>query len=473
MLPYYLVSAFQKYLSCSVSCRVSVATTNLTLARLETSYVKAWHYKQIFDHLEHFFPRISELKIGEAQYAAVAYTTSPEDSVKGVIHNVPSYDSAEDIARSLIYSRNPTALHARRMGKTNSVIIAFAGTKVPYFVYYRGAEYRCFLHKKKHEVCAACGKVGHRMDVCPYPDKSFCGACGLANPMEEHECVVKCALCGKGHPTGDKKCKQRYKTPYVLRQREWLRQQQGLQRQRRGSGVEETRGQKETEHSDAFPPLAPPHNMEGAGRRSRSQSRRRGRQQRSASRSASQKNKMEGSLDAKVSWATAASQGNTARKETSTKKNDTPPLAGEEITRIRQTLELVLKENRQLKAEIAMLKRNQTTAANVTSLTPSPPTANIVCASENTSPPIKRKAADIPQGTAQQQDLLNLENNLVGQINKIGSMVTALADTFTKQQEAWSAKFVAIEDTITRMQQTTSNAGPQRTTKMYMRPLIL
>lgn len=153
-----------------------------------------------------------------------------------------------------------------------------------------------------------------------------------------------------------------------------------------------------------------------------------------------------------------------------TKRIDSPPIAGEEITRIRQTLELVLKENRQLKAEIALLKHNQTAEANVTACNPSLPTANIVCASENAPSPTKRKAADVPQGTAQQQDLLNLESNLVGQINKIGNMVTALADTFTKQQEAWSAKFASMEDTITRMQQTTSSAGPQRTTKMYMRP---
>ncbi|KAH7959830.1 hypothetical protein HPB49_014067 [Dermacentor silvarum] len=71
------------------------------------------------------------------------------DTYKGVIHNIPDYDTAEDITKSLIYKKNPTILQARRMGNTNSVIIIFEGPNIPFYVYYRGAEYRCYLHKKK------------------------------------------------------------------------------------------------------------------------------------------------------------------------------------------------------------------------------------------------------------------------------------------------------------------------------------
>lgn len=186
---------------------------------------------------------IEQIKIGETAYATRAFVTPPEYSVRGAIHNIPPYDSPEDIARSVVYSRNPTALHARRMGQTNSAIIAFSGSKVPYFLYYRGAAYRCYLHNKKHEVCSACGKLGHRKDACPWPEHAFCSVCGVANPMkEEHECVVKCALCGKDHPTGDKQCKKRYRTPFVLKQRQWRRQQSRSQkrdssRQRRDCSV--------------------------------------------------------------------------------------------------------------------------------------------------------------------------------------------------------------------------------------------
>lgn len=130
------------------------------------------------------YNKLRELRFGEQSYAAAAYTAPPEDTAKGVIHNIPSYDTADDITRSLVYKKNPTILQARRMGKTNSVIIVFEGHRVPYFVYYRGAEYRCFLHKKKHEVCAACGRVGHRTDVCPHPHQPHCKSCALPNPLQ-------------------------------------------------------------------------------------------------------------------------------------------------------------------------------------------------------------------------------------------------------------------------------------------------
>ncbi|KAH9369022.1 hypothetical protein HPB48_002632 [Haemaphysalis longicornis] len=209
------------------------------------------------------YARIEELKVWETSFSATVYVTTPEDSVKGVIHNIPAYDSAEDIARSIVYSRNPTALHARRMGRTNSVIIAFSGNRVPYFVYYRGAEYRCYIHKK-HEVCSACGKLGHRTDVCPYPDRSHCSACGLANPMDEHECVTQCALCGKDHPTGDKQCAQRYRTPFILKQRQWRKEQAARQ---------SSQGRRR-DRSASFPRL--PDNSVPAPRRPRSKSKKRG-----------------------------------------------------------------------------------------------------------------------------------------------------------------------------------------------------
>lgn len=51
----------------------------------------------------------------------------------------------------LIQRRNPSILSARRLGTMNSVLIIFEDEKVPYHVYYQGAEYRCYLHKKKHK----------------------------------------------------------------------------------------------------------------------------------------------------------------------------------------------------------------------------------------------------------------------------------------------------------------------------------
>ncbi|XP_077539960.1 uncharacterized protein LOC144152540 [Haemaphysalis longicornis] len=66
---------------------------------------------------------------------------------------------------------------------------------------------------------------------------------------EEHECVVKCALCGKDHPTGDKQCKQRYRTPFVLKQRQWRRQRS--RSQKRDSS------RRRRDRSVSFPRLPP------------------------------------------------------------------------------------------------------------------------------------------------------------------------------------------------------------------------
>ncbi|KAH8039113.1 hypothetical protein HPB51_005289 [Rhipicephalus microplus] len=118
------------------------------------------------------------------------------------------------------------------MGKTNTVLIVFDGDQVPFHVYYRGAEYKCYLHKKRTEVCDTCGAVGHHSDVCPKPNAIICALCGTANPATAHPCTLKCLLCGQAHQTGDKTCPRRYQTPRLLiyrrQEKAKLQQQQYL-----------------------------------------------------------------------------------------------------------------------------------------------------------------------------------------------------------------------------------------------------
>ncbi|KAH9376788.1 hypothetical protein HPB48_017870 [Haemaphysalis longicornis] len=72
---------------------------------------------------------IRKLRVSDAVYETVAYAAPPEDTVKGVIFRIPSYDATEDITRSLVYKKNPTILQARRMDNTNSVVIIIEGKR--------------------------------------------------------------------------------------------------------------------------------------------------------------------------------------------------------------------------------------------------------------------------------------------------------------------------------------------------------
>lgn len=169
------------------------------------------------------YARISPVTLGGAMFSARGYIACPENTVKGVVHGVPPDHSAPDIHDAVVQPCNPTALHARRMGQTSTVLVSFSGSQVPHYIDYQGTITRCYIHKRKHEVCSACGKLGHRADVCPYPDQAYCVTCGLANPIDGHQCIIKCALCGLAHPTGDAVCQQKYRTPFVLRQQQQRR----------------------------------------------------------------------------------------------------------------------------------------------------------------------------------------------------------------------------------------------------------
>ncbi|KAG0431244.1 hypothetical protein HPB47_021956 [Ixodes persulcatus] len=154
-------------------------------------------------------------------YEVVAYAIPPDDTIKGVIHGIPDEDSEQDVLNNLVTARNPKVLHARRMGRSKSAVVLFKGQKVPFCIMYGNVEYKCNLYKKKIEVCGTCGGVGHRTDVCPRPKEQRCKICNALNPTDGHACSPSCGICGKAHPTGDTRCKQRFKTPYILQQRQW------------------------------------------------------------------------------------------------------------------------------------------------------------------------------------------------------------------------------------------------------------
>lgn len=163
---------------------------------------------------------VTQLRIQDKTYGVSLYGLYPHDSCKGVIHDVPDHYTPEDILGDL-WLPGYEFVACRRLGKTNSVVVTILGSKVPFYVYYKGVETRCYIYRKTVPYCFTCHKLGHRADVCPTPTVVACDKCGVHNPEQGHLCNPTCALCQGSHLTADKECKQRFKDPYILRKKKW------------------------------------------------------------------------------------------------------------------------------------------------------------------------------------------------------------------------------------------------------------
>ncbi|KAH7968858.1 hypothetical protein HPB52_011955 [Rhipicephalus sanguineus] len=167
--------------------------------------------------------QLQAITVGDRRHEVSAYETAPDYTVKGIIKGIPLEEDAKSIHSNIVHARNPQALAAKRLSNTTTVIVAFEGPRVPTYVRYGGALLRCVLYRKQIDMCHCCGRLGHRMDVCPNPQDKVCRGCDAPNPGPDHQCSPRCKLCGGTHMTADRNCRARYKTPYVVTKRQWER----------------------------------------------------------------------------------------------------------------------------------------------------------------------------------------------------------------------------------------------------------
>lgn len=158
------------------------------------------------------YAEIKFLVLRGQRYEIAAHVSAPANTTAGVIFNVPEDDSPEQVLDS-IFSYNPglPILDAKRLNTSNMVQILFDGHRVPFWVRYRAATYRCKPFRRKTEACAVCWQVGHRQDVCPnIRTPPRCSSCGATNPAENHPCTPRCIVCEGPHVTGSADCPRRF-----------------------------------------------------------------------------------------------------------------------------------------------------------------------------------------------------------------------------------------------------------------------
>ncbi|KAH8020394.1 hypothetical protein HPB51_001027 [Rhipicephalus microplus] len=155
-----------------------------------------------------YYASVRSLHVGGRSYETHAYCTALHGTVKGVIRCIAVENTAEDLHENIVNQTNPQALEAHRIGNTTSIVILFAGTKVPNYIKYGSNIVKCVLYKQHHNVCKTCGKIGHRADVCSTPETKICFACGAPNRTADHaaRCKPRCKLCNGAHATGTEGC---------------------------------------------------------------------------------------------------------------------------------------------------------------------------------------------------------------------------------------------------------------------------
>ncbi|KAH7978842.1 hypothetical protein HPB49_006962 [Dermacentor silvarum] len=109
-------------------------------------------------------------KIGSPPYAKPAerrpYVSIKSIEVNGVTHDVNAYETAAEDTM-------------KRIRTSTTVSIVFSGADVPYLVCYGATLIPCSLYRKQIEISYQCGRLGHRMDFCHFPNNKICRGCAV------------------------------------------------------------------------------------------------------------------------------------------------------------------------------------------------------------------------------------------------------------------------------------------------------
>lgn len=421
------------------------------------------------------YSRLKQIRISGNIHELCAYETAPHSTCKGVIRGIPLQDNPATLDGKIVNQKNPLALAAKRIAQTETVIIAFDGHRVPNFVRYGTLLLKCSLYRKQVDVCHACGRLGHRADVCPTPSDVVCRGCGLPNPDEQHQCTPICKFCGGPHLTASKECAHRFKTPYIVRRRrfERARQQEELppqsilrssysqascspsprgKRRSRSRGRSMSRRGSKSRSAPRSRPSSPSPARSGSRGRSTSRTR-------SGSSNRPRSNTPSGGKGKSyLTWADRA-RGNQAQASNSQDSHD--PRLTNELKELRRANDSLRKENAQFKQEISRLATEIAEIRKLALKPPAPPAATSSSAMDTAEAPpkagaVKRRALD----SSREDETLELLSELKKAISNIQSGLSQVQEMIAHPQLG----LVALSERILRLEGTHHGFLPSTST---------
>ncbi|KAL1475509.1 hypothetical protein MTO96_037239 [Rhipicephalus appendiculatus] len=275
------------------------------------------------------YARIRALTLRGNKLAFHAYIAPPDGAQPGIIYHAWNGESPQDLLHELRQA-NPLLpiVQARDMGRTSrSVLNRFMAEELPPSVKMFGILYAVFNFRPKVEACLNCRQVGHRRNVCPLPNCLTCSSCGQKQP-EDHPCTPQCVICGDAHMTGDRACKQRF------------HRGSGRPSRPRQSPQQE---QQQQQHEFLLEKESLPSIHDGnRGNRSKSPGRNHDSKGKSPGRSASQSRDL-GTQSGKVSWVGQTTCSCGMRSDSN------------ETSKTQETIERLIRENQELKQQLALV----------------------------------------------------------------------------------------------------------------------
>ncbi|KAG0440750.1 hypothetical protein HPB47_016191 [Ixodes persulcatus] len=157
--------------------------------------------------------RLTSINIDGVNRPTSTYLAMGRDQVRGVVHGLDNLDDAS--LQNSIQSHDRTILSAHRMGRSNTVLLTFAGLHLPRYITVDRVVTKIYPYRPRSILCLCCQKIGHKAEVCPKEKTSItCQQCSQEFPLgfelaEDHQCIPYCHNCGDEHSPAYPQCPAR------------------------------------------------------------------------------------------------------------------------------------------------------------------------------------------------------------------------------------------------------------------------